>query len=240
MKVLFAVLILTVGVHLSSQSHGQQASHQVDDGPPSFMKRLAEEFKIRRQTTYRYQHEQAIFVVFILCVLFTNDLAILFKRHNSGLLPSIYYKMISRPIKDAAQPDDDEGANKNQHPIKTTGQFDEGECAICYASPQVDKSFPPCGHTYCFDCLVRCCTIQKVCPTCQRGISFFDHDEGRKRCEWNQLRWKTVFIALSKKLFWHTIEVLITSTLHSPGLTITYLLKFWIIEQMRKFGLLMD
>jgi len=59
-----------------------------------------------------------------------------------------------------------ESENKNPHKIlRTTGQFNGGECAICYASPQVDKSFPACGHTNWFDCLVRCCNIQKVCPT---------------------------------------------------------------------------
>lgn len=63
-----------------------------------------------------------------------------------------------------------------------TGEFDEGNCGICLESPQVDKSFSPCGHTFCYECLVRWCEIKKECPTCLQKIQFFDHDNGKVRC----------------------------------------------------------
>jgi len=241
--VLFAFLILTVA---STQSRGHQSSHEVHDGPhnaPSVA-----DFEVHRPSTYIYlimQYLPFIFLVSLACVVrFAINLEILFKRHKAGLLPSSYYTMISRPAKDAAQPDDeDEGANENeQHSMKTTGKFDEGECAICYASPQVDKSFPPCGHTYCFDCLVRCCNIQKVCPTCQRGISSFLHRDGKMRCEWNQLKWKLVFITLVVQVSFDIIMGLIDTTV----VMITFLLSYiiggwlggWLVQKLIYLGLL--
>lgn len=163
-------------------------------------------------------------LVFELCVLFAIDLAILATRYYFGLLSSSYRTMISLPTKDAVQPDN-EDANKNE--TRTTGKFNEGECAICLDSPQIDKSFPPCGHTYCFNCLYQWCKILKVCPTCNRRISFFHHGDGKMMCDLNQvqMRWKAVlkqhyvkaFITSGRQVFlffiseWHTIILIITS-----------------------------
>ena len=244
--VLFAFLILTVAVHFSTtQSRGLQPSHQVDNGPPT---PSVADFEENRQSTYTYflkQYRPVIFVVFLICGgQFAIDLALLLKRHKAGLLPSSYYTMISRPTKDAAQPDDRKGAKKKQRrtKIRATGKFDEGECSICYASPQVDKSFPPCGHTYCFDCLVRCCNIQKKCPTCQRGISSFRHRDGKMRCEWNQLKWKLVLITLVVQVSFDIIMGLIDTTV----VMITFLLSYiiggwlggWLVQKLIYLGLL--
>ncbi len=178
---LFAFLIWLVAVVVSTIFRGQQASH---DEPP-FLAADAMHQKF-------LQHRTAMFV-FELCALFAIDLAILAILYYFDLLSSSYRTMISLPTKDAAHPDD-EAANKNEHP--TTGKFDEGQCPICLDSPQIDKSFPPCGHTYCFDCLLRWCKTRKVCPTCNRRISFFYHDDGKMMCDLNQvpvqMRWKTV------------------------------------------------
>jgi len=71
--------------------------------------------------------------------------------------------------------------SQSDTPKINTGEFDEGNCGICLDSPQVDKSFPPCGHTFCYKCLVRWCDIKKECPTCLQIIQFFDHDIGKVR-----------------------------------------------------------
>jgi len=55
----------------------------------------------------------------------------------------------------------------DEHSIQTTGKFDDGECPICLVQPQVDRSFPPCGHTYCFKCLQKSSQHKKECPTCR-------------------------------------------------------------------------
>jgi len=236
--VLFAFLILTVAVHSSTtQSRGLQPSHQVDDGPPT---PSVADFEENRQSTYTYflkQYRPVIFVLFLICGgQFAIDLALLLKHHKAGLLPSSYYTMISRPTKDAAQPDDRKGAKEKQRrtKIRATGKFDEGECAICYASPQVDKSFPACGHTYCFDCLVRCCNIQKKCPTCQRGISSFRHRDGKMTCEWNQLKWKLVFITLVVQVSFEIMEVLIEAiiviSILKISLSLTTIIVGWLVK----------
>lgn len=72
--------------------------------------------------------------------------------------------------------------NQSDIPKTITGKFDEGSCTICLDSPQVDKSFPPCGHTFCYECLVRWCKTKKECPNCLQKIQYFDHDNGKLRC----------------------------------------------------------
>ncbi len=61
-----------------------------------------------------------------------------------------------------------------------TGKFDEGSCAICHVSPQVEKAFPPCGHTFCFACLVKWCIIKNECPACKEKIDIVRHSDGKK------------------------------------------------------------
>ncbi len=203
---LFTLMILQVAIQLWTKSSGLQAAHEDDDGPP------LSETDSKRQPMWYYKllQYQTSNVVVDLCALFTIDLAVLAILYYFDLLPSSYRTMISVPTKDAARPDD-EGAKKNDRPIRTTGKYDEGLCSICYNSPQIDKSFPPCEHTYCFDCLVRWCKIQKVCPTCNGRIPFFDHKDGNMRCYPNQLelRWKTV-------LKHHYSDALITSGRQAP------------------------
>lgn len=108
-------------------------------------------------------------------------------------------------LADYAQQPDDSGANdqtnnhdhfgnpqpeesyaKNQttqvdEPKPKTGKFDDGECAFCLDSPQNDKSFPPCGHTFCFRCLEKWCLTKMECPTCVQKFTFFDHENGKRR-----------------------------------------------------------
>ena len=60
--------------------------------------------------------------------------------------------------------------------------FDNGECAICQ-SPHNNKSYPPCGHVFCLDCLTRWIKrpgiIQYLsfpkCPMCRKQFSTFIH-----------------------------------------------------------------
>ncbi len=64
-----------------------------------------------------------------------------------------------------------------------SGKFDNGQCAICLEDPQVDKSFPPCGHVFCFKCLVEWCKTherpQLQCPTCNEVFRKFIHHDGK-------------------------------------------------------------
>ncbi len=76
------------------------------------------------------------------------------------------------------QPDDKKNDN-DENQIKTTGKFDDGKCAICLNSPQVDKSFPPCEHTFCFECLDQWCNVKNDCPTCKMEIRSFHHNNGK-------------------------------------------------------------
>lgn len=76
------------------------------------------------------------------------------------------------------------GDNECSTPMKTlkvlTKQFDDGQCAICLNDPQINKSFPPCGHVFCCECLVRWCGMKLECPTCKQGFHRFRHDNGEE------------------------------------------------------------
>ena len=61
-----------------------------------------------------------------------------------------------------------------------TGRFDTGECVICLEDPHVEKSSPPCGHVFCFCCLVQWCETKRECPTCKQMFSEFHHGPGWK------------------------------------------------------------
>ncbi len=98
-------------------------------------------------------------------------------------------------------------------PKVTTKQFDDGECAICLNDPQVDKSSPPCGHVFCYECLVRWCGMKLLCPICNQGFFKFRHDSGEKEYDAvghylsltndNELRYKVEFYG-TLVLAWQT------------------------------------
>ena len=52
--------------------------------------------------------------------------------------------------------------------------YDDGTCAICMG-PHENKSRPPCGHVFCFQCLAEWCRIRQQCPMCNRRITSFKH-----------------------------------------------------------------
>lgn len=62
--------------------------------------------------------------------------------------------------------------------LSMTGKFDEGQCAICLSVPQVDVTFPPCGHAFCFECIIHWCKIKEECPICKQEIFFLSHNIG--------------------------------------------------------------
>ena len=61
-----------------------------------------------------------------------------------------------------------------------TGKFDESRCAICSASPPVKNSYPPCGHTFCYQCLLQSLKVKMDCLTCQQKIPFFYSEDGNE------------------------------------------------------------
>ena len=61
---------------------------------------------------------------------------------------------------------------------RTPRLFDEDECIICL-DPQENKSFPPCGHVFCFECLVQWCEKKLECPTCRQRFRDFLHSDGK-------------------------------------------------------------
>lgn len=61
---------------------------------------------------------------------------------------------------------------------KAATRFDDGKCSICLADPQIDKSFPPCGHVHCFECLTEWCEQKLECPTCKQSFCKFLHADG--------------------------------------------------------------
>jgi len=86
--------------------------------------------------------------------------------------------------------DDDQADDSNRNLPKILYLLDERQiiknrkfdtCAICLNSPQVDPSFPLCGHTFCFECLVHSGEIKKECPTCKQVIPFIYHNGGKLR-----------------------------------------------------------
>ena len=58
-------------------------------------------------------------------------------------------------------------------------KHDDGECAICRET-HVNKSYPPCRHVFCFDCLKRWCLAVNCsmikCPICRERFKSFKHD----------------------------------------------------------------
>lgn len=58
----------------------------------------------------------------------------------------------------------------DQEKHRKTCKFNEGNCAVCLISPQVDEAFPPCGHTFCFVCLIQWSKMKNECPMCRQTI----------------------------------------------------------------------
>jgi len=56
-------------------------------------------------------------------------------------------------------------------------QFDDGECAICYSAPHVDKTSPPCGHVFCYQCLKNWIKNSATCPVCVKRFSEIKHGD---------------------------------------------------------------
>lgn len=54
-------------------------------------------------------------------------------------------------------------------------EFDENQCPICLTGPQSNKSRPPCGHVFCYDCLVKWCNEKPICPVCKQTFNQFTH-----------------------------------------------------------------
>ena len=61
--------------------------------------------------------------------------------------------------------------------------FDDGECPICYSTPQVDIAIPPCGHAFCYQCIKdwsKKSTYGGTCPVCNRTFSEIAHNNGNE------------------------------------------------------------
>lgn len=82
-----------------------------------------------------------------------------------------------------AHPDQEEMTKEgdDESLIPKTGKFDDGQCDVCLVSPQVDRSFTPCGHTFCFECLLQSSKRREKCPTCRQEITSFHYNDGRNR-----------------------------------------------------------
>ncbi len=84
-------------------------------------------------------------------------------------------------ILDASQNESTNAKYDKEIPPKVSdGKFDDGQCSICLTEPQVDKSFPPCGHVYCFNCLVKWSQQKQDCPTCKQPFLNFRYSNGKK------------------------------------------------------------
>jgi len=79
-----------------------------------------------------------------------------------------------------------------------TGKYDTGECPICDSNPQKKRSWPPCGHVFCYSCLLRSIGVDEhkhsvlvngigymyekkmKCPYCNGEFSEFEHENGKE------------------------------------------------------------
>lgn len=70
----------------------------------------------------------------------------------------------------------DKMTNKNHQDIAgaqpRVSEFDNNECSICLGQ-HIDKSNPPCGHVFCFQCLCDWCEIKLECPICKKPFTSF-------------------------------------------------------------------
>ncbi len=51
--------------------------------------------------------------------------------------------------------------------------YDDGNCPICFTSPQLSKSRLPCGHVYCFECISEWSEVKWECPFCKQRFESF-------------------------------------------------------------------
>ncbi len=103
---------------------------------------------------------------------------------NNGIDDINYHQHVNQRMGDV-QSGKDEGAEENdEYLMSTTGKFDEGQCSICLRIPQVDVAFPPCGHTFCFECIFQWCKIKNECPICKQEIFFLYHYDEGVRFDW--------------------------------------------------------
>ncbi len=61
--------------------------------------------------------------------------------------------------------------------------FDDGVCPICYSAPQVDRTVPPCGHVFCYQCLKEWSnksTYGASCPVCSSTFSEILHNNRKE------------------------------------------------------------
>ena len=68
----------------------------------------------------------------------------------------------------------------NQPATILNAQLDNSKCVICSASPPVKNSYPPCGHTFCYQCLLQSLKVKMDCLTCQQKIPFFYSEDGNE------------------------------------------------------------
>ncbi len=62
------------------------------------------------------------------------------------------------------------------HQVKVKyGKFDDGQCAICYSAPHVEKTSTPCGHVFCYQCLKNWIKYNTICPVCVGRFSEIKH-----------------------------------------------------------------
>ncbi len=72
-----------------------------------------------------------------------------------------------------------------EEPCPLIGEYDFGECVICYKIPQIKKSWPPCGHVFCHECLYFWCEINIIkqkdwkCPYCNQVFKKFQDKHGK-------------------------------------------------------------
>lgn len=52
------------------------------------------------------------------------------------------------------------------------------ECCICYETiGKTNNCTTPCGHDFCFKCMVKCLTQNSACPYCRTALIEEDEDE---------------------------------------------------------------
>ena len=98
--------------------------------------------------------------------------------------------------------------------------YDNGQCAICQG-PQENKSYPPCGHVFCFECLLECSKRRKTCPLCRALMDSFKHSIESE----DNFKVHSVQIPISVKLEFildYCRELFFLSLWALPAITLTF------------------
>ena len=67
---------------------------------------------------------------------------------------------------------------KKQIQEKTKKLFKTDECSICYESlGEKNNCTTPCGHVFCFECLMSCLNYKNTCPICRKVLQEEVDDE---------------------------------------------------------------